>query len=120
MEQPTHQMINLYSLVLVLALMLAGVVGHWVKKKARKEINGSLFDYLFLDNKVNSGVTGGSIMLAAMTASATGAADVIDPRLLWQMVTQTASIPAISLFALGAALQSGWQLDSMLNKGATR
>ena len=119
-HETTQQMINLYSLALVFALMLAGAVGHWVKKKMRKEVRGSLYDYLFLDNKAGTGLTTGSIVMAALAASGTGAADVIDPRLMWEMVTQTASLPAISLFALGAAFQSGWQLDSMLNSGASK
>lgn len=112
-----EQMINLYSLSLVLALMVMGALAHWTKKKLFNEISGNLVDYLFMDYPGRTAATGTAIIAAAGAAAVSGAADIIDPRLIWSMVQQTASLPAMSLFAIGGAFQSGWSFDSLLNKG---
>ena len=115
--QAEEQMVNLFSLGLVFLLMLLGAFGHWLNKKRVGEVSGNLIDYLFAEHPGYTMATGGSIFTAALVASMSGVADIIDPRLLWAMVTETASIPARSLIALALAVQSGWQLDSLINKG---
>lgn len=119
METQQEQMINLVSFAFVLAVMLAGAIGHWIKKKARKQIRGNLISYLFADSPGNSAMAGGSIIVASIAAAATGAADFIDPRLLWGMAVTTGNVPAHSFFMLGTTFTTGWALDSGFNKGGT-
>ena len=116
-EQQTKQMINLVTFAFVLGVMLTGAIGHWLKKKWRKQIRGNLISYLFADSPGSSAMAGGSIIGAALVMASTGAADVADPRLLWAMAAATGSIPAHSFFTLFTMFSTGWALDSGFNKG---
>jgi len=111
---------NILSFVLVFFLMLIGAIAHWIKKKHRKEIEGTLVDYFFADYPGRSASVLSIFVVTAATASATDASAIVDPVMLWHELSTTYNIPTISVFAIGGALQSGWSFDSMINKGASK
>lgn len=111
------QMIDLWAFAFLYALMLLGAVWHWWKKKRRGELRGNLVSYLLSDHPGSSALSGGSILGAAAIAAMTGAADFIDPRLLWEQIVQTGKIAPVQGWLLYASISGGWMLDSWLNKG---
>jgi len=111
---------NILSFLLVFFLMLIGAIAHWVKKKHRKEIEGTLVDYFFADYPGRSASVLSIFVVTAATASATDASAIVDPVMLWHELATTYNIPTISMFAIGGALQSGWSFDSAINKGTSK
>lgn len=107
--------INLYSFAFVLALMLLGAAIHWMKLRHSGRSTASLMEYIFTDNPMASAKAGGSIFVVAAAAAGTGAADWIDPVMLWTIVSETHTMPSICFFGIGAAIAGGYMMDSGVN-----
>lgn len=109
---------NVISFLIIFSLMLAGAIGHWVKKKLRKEISGNIIDYFFADYPGRSVSVIGALLVSAVGAASSEASTIIDPAMLWNQLTTTYTIPTVSWFAIGGALTWGWTFDSGINKGS--
>lgn len=108
---------NIFSFLLLFFLMLCGAIAHWINKKLRKEIEGTLIDYFIADYPGRSASVISVLIVTSFAASATDASAIVDPMMLWHELSTTYNIPTISMFAIGGALQSGWSFDSALNRG---
>lgn len=85
------------------AFLVAGIVGivaHYFKKLANKDVTGSLADYFLRDYPGRSAAAICGYGMAAATALASG---VVGPMELWT--------------AIGAGFTTGWTSDSAFNKG---
>lgn len=82
---------------------LAGMVGHYVKLWAAKEIDTCLWAYLTKENPRRTVLAVMGFMSAAATYALSG---------------QLAETPWGTL--IGAALTTGYSADSLLNKGSTK
>jgi len=111
---------NVLSFLLLFTLMLVGAISHWVKKKSRKEVEGTILDYFFADYPGRSASVI-AILFASAAGAATGdASSIVDPTMLWNELVQHYTIPTISWMAIGGALSWGWQFDSAVNKGSSQ
>ena len=109
---------NVFSFLFVLILMMIGAVGHWVHKKLRKEVQGTLLDYIFADYPGRSASVLGVFLVSSATVGATTVSAIVDPFMLWDQLVTTRSIPSICAAGIGAALTHGWSFNSGINKGA--
>lgn len=108
---------NIFSFALLFLLLVAGAIAHWVKKKMRGEIGGSLLDYFIADYPGRSVSVLGVLLFTATTTAASTAGAIVDPLILWQELITTYRIPSVSVLAIGGSLATGWAFDSGLNKG---
>lgn len=109
--------INIFSFLSFFGFMSAGAYWHYRKVRKTGRHNGSLWDYLVTDNPQNSSVMGLSLFVASWTASTTGTADFIDPRLLWNLLlVGEIHVPSINMIIMTIGL--GYAFDSKFNKGS--
>jgi len=108
---------NILSFILLFCIMLIGAVAHWVKKKVRGEVRGTLLDYFVADYPGRSASVLSMFIATAAVAASTDASAIVDPIMLWEQLRTTYTIPSISWFAMGGALSTGWSFDSGINKG---
>lgn len=111
---------NILSFLIIFALMIIGAVAHWMKKKARGEVNGSIIDYFYADYPGRSVSVIGLLLASAATAATSDASVIVDPIMIWGQLTQNYTIPSVSWVAMGGALSWGWAFDSGVNKGAEK
>jgi len=110
-------MIDLATFIFIFLVVVSGALSHWAKKKAFKEVRGSLVDYLFYSNRGRTGATFIALFSSAFAVAQTTASAVVDPAWLWECIVNTGGVPTVSFVALVATWQSGWQMNSMINKG---
>lgn len=111
------QSMSIVPFLLVVLAGFAGMSGHWLKKKHRKELKGSFFDYIFADYPGRTFSTVTMLLGAAFTASSTGLLDGLDAGQAIAMLRQwQLHIPTVN--SLVEAFMLGWMLDSGINKGA--
>ena len=107
--------INKWSFLSVLIFQIIGVYAHWRKLIKTDRAAGTFFDYLFADHPGNSAATGIAIIGAAWLSTSSGASDLINPELVYTMLSKgILHVPSIN--GVIAALTAGYALDSMLNK----
>jgi hypothetical protein len=110
---------NLFSFLFVLALMFLGAVAHWLHKKLRREVQGSIVDYFVADYPGRSASVIVVFIGSAAGVGFTDIAHIIEPSMLWEQLRTTHTIPSICAAAIGGALTWGWSFDSGINKGAS-
>ena len=110
--------VNLYAFVFVLAVMLVGAAVHWVKLRKSGRTESSLLDYILTDNPKASAKAGGSILVTAAVAAGTDVANLMDPIVLWSIVSETHTMPSICFFCIGGAFAFGYMADSGVNATA--
>lgn len=116
-QQAQEAMVNLWAFAFILGVMIFGAFSHWLKKRLRGELQGNFIAYLLADHLGSSSLAYGSIFFTSLASAATSAASFVDPRLLWAIVVNTGSMPAVQLALIGGAFWAGWGFDSSMNKG---
>jgi hypothetical protein len=116
---PQEQMINLWAFGFLLAVMILGAFLHWVKKRYRGELQGNFIAYLLADKPGSTSLAYGSMFFTSLAIAYSSAASFIDPRLLWELLATTGSLPATCMSMIGGTFWAGWGMDSGLNKGAS-
>jgi len=107
--------INLWSFISVLFFQMIGVYTHWRKMRKTDRAAGKFFDYLFADRPGNSAVTGVAIIGAAWLSTSSGAGDLINPELVYTMLSKgILHVPSVN--GIVAAVTAGYAFDSMINK----
>ena len=109
---------NLYSFALIFALQMIGSVSHWISKKSRKEVVGSIIDYYLADYPGRSLSVIAVFAASSAAAASSSASAIIDPVMLWDQIVHYHTIPDVCVAAIGSALAWGWTFDSGINKGA--
>lgn len=112
------QTINLISLGIFVLVAFLGAVGHWAKKKRRKEVQGTLYDYMVADAPGSTTAMAAAILVAAVTAAMTGALDGLNLGVAWAYL-KVGNIPLPTAHVLVSAFTLGWMADSGLNKGGS-
>ena len=114
--------INVWSLVAVFVLQCLGAFEHWRILKRDGRTQGSFFgDYLFASYPGKSALTIGLIAFSSWLAALGGAADYLNPELLWSMLNHGAIDIKLASAITGAASTSylaGYGFDSRFNKAA--
>ena len=107
--------INLWSFLSVLVFQMFGVYTHWRKMMKTDRAAGKFFDYLFADRPGNSAATGVAIVGAAWLSTSSGAGDLINPELMYTMLSKgILHVPSIN--GIVAAITAGYAFDSMINR----
>lgn len=112
------QSINILSLLAFISAAFLGACAHWAKKKRRKEIQGTLYDYMVADKPGSTTAMAAAIAAAAVTAAMTGALDGLDLHVAWAYL-KVWNIPMPTAHVLVSAFTLGWMADSGLNKGGS-
>ena len=107
--------INIVSFLIVLGLMYLGAVRHWWNLRKNKRTSVSLWTYLIFGDKKKQGAKIGAILIAALTTSAAGIGDWVNPHIIWQIFVNTGNFsPATILIAIGYVM-AGYTIDSDSN-----
>ena len=108
------QEINLLSFLAVLSFQIAGAFFHWLKMKRVDRVMGTFVDYLIADAPGRSVATGAALFAAAWVSATSGAADNINPEVLWGLLASM-KLHVASINGILAAITSGYFFDSVLN-----
>lgn len=110
--------LNLWSFVTVFVLQCIGAYLHWRFMVKQGRVNGTFFkDYLFADYPGRSVATIGLLLGASWAMAAAGAADNLNPELIWTMLLQ-GKINVAGVSAAIGAVGTGYAFDSRINKGS--
>lgn len=107
--------INIYSFLAVLFFQCVGAFSHWFKMKKTSRAQGTFIDYMIADYPGRSVATGAVFVVAAWMSAISGAADNINPELMWALLSK-GILHAPSINGIIAAITAGYALDSMANK----
>lgn len=105
--------INLWSFVAALLCQIVGVFWHYQQMKSAKRVSVSFFTYLFYGTKKGQGTKVFAIFATTWFAATSGAADLINPSLLWSMLIETSFIHISSMNAILFAVTAGYTADSV-------
>jgi len=112
---------NMWSLFMVFLLQCLGAWEHWRLMKREGRVSGDFFrDYLFSDYPGKSALTIALIAASSWLAALGGAADYLNPELLWALVTNGMIDTKLGAAITGAVTTSflaGYGFDSRFNKG---
>lgn len=113
--------INIYSLLVVFALQCLGAYEHWRLMKKEGRVNGGFIrDYLFSDYPGKTAATIALIALSSWLAALGGAADYLNPQLLYALLSSGTIDPVLGAAITGGAttaFMAGYGFDSRFNKG---
>lgn len=110
------QEINIFSFLAVLSLQSVGVFAHWYKMKRNKRAMGTFYDYMISDYPGRSAATVFVLIGAAWLSVTSGAADLINPELVFTMLSK-GILHVASVNGMVSAAVAGYTLDSVVNKG---
>jgi hypothetical protein len=82
-------------------ILLAGAVGHYVKKRARDETAAGFIEYFTNDHPAHSAGLGAAVLLAG-----------------WAFWSSDVLMGATATLVIASAWTIGWGLDSLVNKAA--
>ena len=115
-EQP---MLNIWSLAMVFILQCLGAFEHWRLMKSEGRVTGSFTGYLTGQYPGHSFSTVLALMGTAWMAAVSGAADYLNPELLFALFTNGEISINLATAITGAVVTSvgvGYAFDSRFNK----
>lgn len=107
--------VNLYSFIAALFCQYIGVLWHWWNMRRSKRTSVGFFTYVLYGTKTGQGAKLFAIFGTTWFSCTTGAADLINPELLWSMIQSQHSIHIASVNAILFAITTGYAADSAGN-----
>lgn len=107
--------INLYSFLAALVCQYVGVLWHWWNMRRNSRVHVGFFNYVLYGTKSGQGAKLFAIFGTTWFACTSGAADLINPELLWDMLKTQNSIHISSVNAILFAITTGYTADSAGN-----
>jgi hypothetical protein len=116
--------INVYSLLIVFVLQCLGAHSHWRLMLREGRVSGGFFrDYLFADYPGKTATTIFLIALSSWLAALGGAADYLNPQLVYTLLVSGSIDPVLGAAITGGAttaFMAGYGFDSRFNKGGSK
>lgn len=114
--------LSIWSLLMVFMLQCLGAFEHWRMMKKDGRVTGNFFgDYMFASYPGRSALTIFLIAATSWMAALGGAADYLNPELLWSLVSTGMIDTKLAASITGAVTTSflaGYGFDSRFNKGS--
>lgn len=118
MDEAAQHTTSILSFAAAFACMTIGAYMHYREVCKSGRHRGSLKDYLLADSPDRSGIVLLLLLLASWQATSSGAADNINPELLWALL-KAGHFHDPTINTLIALVGLGYTFDSKFNRGGT-
>lgn len=116
MEEAAQHTTSILSFLAAFVCLTLGAFWHYRKVRKTGRHHGSLKDYLLADSPDRSSVVLVMLLLASWQAVSSGAADNINPELVWALL-KVGHFHDPTINTMIALIGLGYTFDSTLNKG---